>query len=231
MNFAEHLRTIEGNVPKVYQAGYDDGVAAESYIDYTSHCSLIRFTSFDWLGKQSVAISLPNCTDLSRFWFAETEEQRNSIVEHLTIDGAKPTDMYYFLFFAWAVRDEVLKRVTLNIDTSNVTNFGYAFANALALETIDGNPLDLSKATSLAGIFTTTNNLTEVRFVANSIKLSLSLAPSSKLSAATIQSIIDGLADLTGKNAQTLTLHATVGGKLTQAQKDTAKTKNWTLAY
>lgn len=47
----------------------------------------------------------------------------------------------------------------------------------------------------------------------------------------TIQSIIDCLADLSGQTAQTLTFHATVGAKLTNAQKATIATKNWTLVY
>ena len=46
-----------------------------------------------------------------------------------------------------------------------------------------------------------------------------------------VQSIIDHLKDLTGATAQTLTFHATVGNKLTQAQKDAISAKNWTLVY
>ena len=52
-----------------------------------------------------------------------------------------------------------------------------------------------------------------------------------KLSDASIQNIIDCLADLTGQTAQTVTFHKDVGGRLTQAQKDTISAKNWTLAY
>ena len=36
---------------------------------------------------------------------------------------------------------------------------------------------------------------------------------------------------LTGSTAQTLSLHADVGAKLTDAQKAAASAKNWTLAY
>lgn len=59
----------------------------------------------------------------------------------------------------------------------------------------------------------------------------LSLAQSSKLSAESVQSIIDALVDLTGATAQTLTFHATVGANLTKAQKDAISAKNWTLVY
>lgn len=54
---------------------------------------------------------------------------------------------------------------------------------------------------------------------------------SSALDDETVQSIIDALADLTGSTAQTLTLHPTVGAKLTQTQKDAIAAKNWTLVY
>lgn len=46
-----------------------------------------------------------------------------------------------------------------------------------------------------------------------------------------IQNIVDSLADLTGQAAQTLTIHATVGAKLTDAQKGAITAKNWTLVY
>jgi endonuclease I len=46
-----------------------------------------------------------------------------------------------------------------------------------------------------------------------------------------VQSIVDALKDLTGATAQTLTFHADVGGKLTDAQKATITAKNWTLVY
>ena len=74
-------------------------------------------------------------------------------------------------------------------------------------------------------------SLVNVRFVANTIKLSIAFAQSDNLSTETIQSIIDGLADLTGGTAQTLTLHSTVGSKLTDTQKATITAKNWTLVY
>ena len=51
------------------------------------------------------------------------------------------------------------------------------------------------------------------------------------LSDETIQSIIDGLADLTEQTTQTITFYATVGAKLTDEQKATITAKNWTLAY
>lgn len=52
-----------------------------------------------------------------------------------------------------------------------------------------------------------------------------------KLDDETVQSIIDALVDLSGKTAQSVTFHKTVGNKLTEAQKATITAKNWTLVY
>lgn len=99
----------------------------------------------------------------------------------------------------------VLKAVLGELDVSNCANFNNSFANTEVLETIS--------------------------FKAETIKKSLSINKTSHLTDATIQNIIDGLADLTGGTAQTLTLHATVGAKLTDAQKASASAKNWTISY
>ena len=72
--------------------------------------------------------------------------------------------------------------------------------------------------------------LKEIRFEGK-IGVSESLAQSRYLSVESVQSIIDHLKDLTGATAQTLTIHAEVGAKLTQAQKDAVSAKNWTLVY
>ena len=90
-------------------------------------------------------------------------------------------------------------------DASNCTTFNSTFGDCAALQTI--------------------------RFAEGTIKVSISFGSSPNLTDATIQNIIDGLADLTGGTAQTLTLHATVGAKLTDAQKSAASAKNWTISY
>jgi hypothetical protein len=105
------------------------------------------------------------------------------------------------------------------------------------LHTILGE-IDMSACVNTNNMFADAYALLEVRFKENTIgsiysenAKVISFINSPVLSDASIQSIIDGLADLTGATAQTLTLHATVGGKLTEAQKATVTAKNWTLVY
>ena len=71
--------------------------------------------------------------------------------------------------------------------------------------------------------------LREVRFKANSIKGAFTISQSPLLSAESIQSIVDGLADMTGGTSYKLTLHADVKAKLTEEQLATIAAKNWTI--
>ena len=71
--------------------------------------------------------------------------------------------------------------------------------------------------------------LREVRFKANSIKGAFNISQSPLLSAESVQSIVDGLADMTGGTSYKLTLHADVKAKLTEEQLATIAAKNWTM--
>lgn len=90
---------------------------------------------------------------------------------------------------------------------------------------------DMTNCTTVGSIASQCSSLETIRFKAGTIKKSLSLAYSPLLTDETIQSVINGLGDLTGGTAQTLTLHAKVGAKLTDEQKASASAKNWTISY
>lgn len=77
--------------------------------------------------------------------------------------------------------------------------------------------------------FANCKKLREVRFKANSIKGDFTIAQSPLLSAESVQSIVDGLADMTGGTSYKLTLHADVKAKLTEEQLATISAKNWTI--
>ena len=104
------------------------------------------------------------------------------------------------------------------------------FGNCVELQTIMG-ALDFSNVYTLANAFSRCNKLKEITIAEKGIPISVSFSACSLLNDTSIQSIIDGLADLTGGTAQTLTFHATVGGKLTDEQKATITAKNWSLVY
>lgn len=90
------------------------------------------------------------------------------------------------------------------------------------------------RTTDTTSTFNGCSNLEEINVVCEGeggFATSVNLAQSSKLSAESVQSIIDALVDLTGATAQTLTFHATVGANLTDTQKAAISAKNWTLVY
>lgn len=131
---------------------------------------------------------------------------------------------YFHYFFACA--DPNYLKETPPIDTSSGTHFNYAYSENAALEVI-GGVLDLTKAQYVTSMFYACSSLREVRFVPLSIKLSNGMGQSSNLSDASIQSIIDGLADLTGKTPQTFSFHSAVTARLTEEQITTIVAKNW----
>lgn len=149
-----------------------------------------------------------------------------------------------------------IKKVVLKSENAeNSVAFNYMFYQSANLETVDltefkpklsgkmelcftYTPIreilgefDVSEVTSAHLTFNHCKNLVTVTPKANTINVPISFAQSPNLSDLSIQSIINGLADLTGGDTQTVTFHATVGAKLTNEQKATITAKNWELAY
>lgn len=89
--------------------------------------------------------------------------------------------------------------------------------------------IDLTEATNTASCFNNASKLVNVTF-AGTIPTSLDMSDC-PLTNASVQSVIDHLKDLTGATTQTLTLKASVGAEMTEAQKAAISAKNWTLVY
>lgn len=90
--------------------------------------------------------------------------------------------------------------------------------------------LDFLAITNTDGInsaFNGCTSLIEVRFTPESIKQNLSFTQSSQLSDESIQSILDGLANVS--TTRTLSLNSAVYAKLTEEQKQSATDKGWTI--
>jgi hypothetical protein len=113
-------------------------------------------------------------------------------------------------------------------DFSQAANIQYAFQGASILVSVE--KVIVGENTSYASTFANCNALEDITFE-GVIGKNIAFSQSSKLTNASVQSIIDHLKDLTGATAQTLTFHADVGAKLTQTQKDAISAKNWTLVY
>lgn len=109
------------------------------------------------------------------------------------------------------------------------TSFSYMFHNQQDLENINGE-IDFTKissATNITLMFYACNNLKEVRFTKESLKYDFQMAQSRYLSLESLQSIIDGLGNVT--TTRTLSLNSTAYNKLTEEQKQSATDKGWTI--
>lgn len=125
--------------------------------------------------------------------------------------------------------NENITDTKVDIDTSAVTALTNIFNGCKQLRTIKKLIVG-SLITTTSSAFANCNTLENIT-LEGEISINISFYHSSKLSDASIQSIINCLADLTGKTTQTLTLHATVGANLTDTQKAIVTAKNWTLVY
>lgn len=123
-----------------------------------------------------------------------------------------------------------LELVDLSECSTTFTNIQNTFNGSQKLKTIKGD-LNFQSGATVVTPFLNCTALEDICFVKECIEKSITFSSSSKLSDSSIQSIIDGLADLTGSTAQTLTLHKDVGDKLTETQKLAITSKNWELVY
>lgn len=110
---------------------------------------------------------------------------------------------------------------------ANSNNINYAFGGCSSLVTI--RKVTVYESTTFTNTFGGCNNLVEIRF-GGTIGKSISFAVCSKLSTASVDSIIEHLKDLTGATSQTLTVNKNVYNRMVADGRDALVTaKNWTL--
>lgn len=201
--------------------------------DMLRYCNQPNFPGLGVFDKEDVVLDFDIAYSCYRMIYASWDEDKypNTKVKHLVVNFAQKQKSAQQAFYGVNMGfDYILERITFNADisqsTASATNM---FSHWQALKVVDGTPFDLSSTTTIGTMFNYCNALEEIRFAPNSIKVSINLSTSAVLSNATIQSIIDGLAEVA--TAHTLTLHAAVGAKLTEAQKAAITAKNWTLVY
>lgn len=236
-NIAEAIRSKTGKTDKMLLdtmpneiLSIETGGGESSNLDILRYVTNAVITSLNVFGKSEVELNLDSLTSFANMFSVTTEGNRNNTVEHLTINCPNLVTSFINAFVcAYALRDLTLKRITLNVDTQNVVSFQSTFNCLIALEVIDGFPLNLTKATTTLNIFNYCNNLKEVRFAENTIPVSIAFATSGNLSNDTVNSIIDGLKDLTGTTAQTLKFNKSVRDALTDEQIARVTSKNWSL--
>lgn len=120
-----------------------------------------------------------------------------------------------------------IEEVDLTECSRKFTDVSYIFLEPNGIKRVLG-ALDVSQCTNFSYSFSG-NALEDIEFVPNTIKVSIAFR-SGNLTPASLDSIIDGLADLTGGTSQTLGLDY-AGKNLTDDQKSRIAAKNWTYTH
>ena len=246
MTIAEKLQTIAENQKAVYDAGYAKGQAegggGDGYYDtfwdaYQANGSRRNYENAFKADYATTGGFQPDCfypkydiiaTGSANFMFANLGNKVGNLdmVTRLEECGVV-LDMSGVTSANQAFVNSCFTRLpTINI--SNSSNNTQCFGGCVYLETIE--KLIVSDGKTYSNTFHNCSALTNIT-IEGVIGTSISFNSSSGLSDASVQSIIDHLKDLTGATAQTLTFHATVCGKLTEAQKAAIAAKNWELVY
>ena len=237
LEFKKRAIALQRGIETATGESYNDLTeAVKGAVDYAVFKNIIqesiyanhsRVDNYNWLDT----FAGTSIKDVSMFDFSKVVKMNNGFracleLETLEIDISATTQMPCL-----CMECANLKSVNLIGMTDKVNYISQAFWYCLNLEEI--------KLLNVAGVpnfgtgwsnytFRRCDNLKEIRFVPECIKVNLYIADSPLLSNESIQNIIEGLA--TVETAQTLTLHADVKAKLTTEQLTTITNKNWTLA-
>lgn len=161
----------------------------------------------------------------------------NYTLKHLTLNFSKPLINCNKLFFSFGQVNAntgafAIEHITINADTSKCIAFG-SFIRSCDIKVIDGTPLDFSSATTIGSFCNRCFWLSYIRIVPKTIKVNANFSGSYSWDDESLDSIFEGLADLTGGTAQTLTMHTrlkeTIEANSEWLNKITGR--NWTLAF
>lgn len=195
-------------------------------VDHVLYATKVEFQNLNLFQTPKIFISLDNLNSLSYVFQAKVLNETVNEIE--VFCNKEITEIQNFVEAYSVSANNALKKLTIHFDTSKCASFsGFAWKQ-INLEEIGGIPLDCTSSKSFSLWTSGCENLKEIRFKPNTIFANISFPSSDKLSAESIQSIIDGLA--TVETSCTLQFNSTVKAKLTEAQISQITSKNWTLA-
>lgn len=224
------IREKEGSTEKISPLEMGDRIRAiESGgvgYDLTAMLTAIKINSLNGFGQNVVRLNLPLVTSLAQFCVVSDIEEKNITVEELEISCGKVTVMSQFMSNSTAATDSTLRILTLNMDTSEVTNWSSATKGLAALEEIRGTPLDLSSASSTVSSVFNIKTLREIR-LQGFVNVNLSMT-SAHLSADSLRSVISCLSPTASGMALTLSQAAVnVAFETSEGVNDGSTSTEW----
>lgn len=225
MSIAEKLLRAKQDLDDAYSAGFEKGKSQGGSVPWASYLDVVKFKTDIWADEETV-IDIPTLSSISEIF----QNVQFTKIKKLTIKSDTPIKGASNAFNSPWGGTAFLETLVLDCDFSQCTLFDNWLMRQQKLKRIEGQPFNLSGATRLSSFSNYANKVEYFRVVPETIMVSFYIEHWSKLDADTIQSVIDGLADMTGGDAKTLTLHADVKAKLTETQLATITGKNWTVA-
>jgi hypothetical protein len=229
--------------PAIFYAENEDYL----YIDLNEH---LQLNSMDWSNVTSLE------TFLTKFYFSilPSRPKRTDVVLDLRfVDASKLTNIQStFLSFTNYYQGFSSNPVNIYIDIrgwdlssiktindarrfiyTDFNRYGDRVVNMLGTKVSDTFSFDIYVITAVSNLV---GDVTLEDVINNDLKVMEGLSVSSnlsnsqlKLTRKSLRAVINGLADLTGQTAQTLTLGATLIAKLTEEDIAIATNKNWTI--
>lgn len=204
-----------------YGEGYTDGYS-KTPLQYTSGLNM-AFMSAIFPENYDLILYVPNFVGSLSNTFSMSKNLKTIKLVCDDTSGTFNSDGSFY-------NCQTVETIDLTEFKKKLYNGSNTFANCYALQEIKGE-LDYSEcASSSITAFGNAWVLKEIRFKQGTVKVSLNISSTGVLTDESIQSIINALKDLTGETAHTLSLHADVKAKLTEAQIAAITSKNWTLA-
>lgn len=219
MSIAEKLTTIAENTPKVFNAGYEKGKAEggtskpeqEKTIEITENGTTeVSPDENKVLSKVIVEVDVPS------------NDVFSGLISGLITEVVVPENITNIRSYAFSNCSKLAK-VVLH---EKITNIGYsAFYLCWNLTSLT---LPASITTIDATAIQRCDNM--VNLTVNCvIKSSFYLNYAKNLTPESVDSVINALADLTGKNSQTVLVHSEIVARLTQEQYMVVESKNWII--
>lgn len=205
---AEVKRLMETHAIHIEEGSYDDGVEAGKKTEYDAF-----WDAFQQMGNRTY-YRYAFYSQSSDAWTDSTYNPKYPIVAIGDYAGDS-------MFQAAQITDT-------KVDIEIGTNASYTFISCYSLKTI--RKLIVSEDTTFNRWFDGCGALENVTFE-GVIASDISFRDSTKLSKASVDSIVAHLKDLTGQTGKTLTLHVYVVREMTDAQKAAITAKNWKLVY
>ena len=214
-----------GSVFKDFTVHVDVPTGGSSNIE--TYATRISFEDAETL-PETLTVTANNLTTLEKMFFKSVDT-----VKTLSVNSTSQniTSAREFMSHTGTDMAENIETINLNFQTNHITDFYRMFANLKGQLPEPGivinGEIDFSAAENVKDMFRTNSGIESIRFTPNTLRLSLDMKMAKYLDSETIESIVHGLADMTGQTAQSLTLSSDVS--VPQTLKDEITAKNWTL--